>query len=336
MELNYYECEYCKNKFKKETYLAKHQKNAKYCLNIRNKIKNGQEIIEEVKNLELIQDDNITKLENQKLNEIHDSFLEFENNKLLLENEYNINISNILDKQDLKNNIEEYYSIEKNKITKLQELYCLFEKNKICIEEKYQNFILEENKNWKGELKQKKIKELESSFDSIKNKINILIDTTEDIDHAQDILNQFIFNLNLNLGDGAEGDDKKLSSTEDNYKPFDKLEDRQNEDIENKLLYHLIILLQDQKLKKDTLLYIIVELMKYINNFDIKGEEKKSSILYILTHFIDTNDDDIENKEDMKKFLSIFSNNFIDIISAISDKKIRIKLKKSCFFPLCF
>ena len=340
MEVKCYECQYCKNKFKKETYLAKHQKNAKYCLSIQ---KENKELL---KKIEVVQSDIISELEKKKLNEIHDSFLEFENNKLELENEYNINISNILEKQNLKNNIEEYYSIEKSKIDKLHELYALFEKNKIFIEEKYQNLILEENKNWKDDLKKEKIKELELSFDLIKNKINSLIDTSEDVDKSQDKLNQFIFNLNeyLTLNE-TESESESVSEVSEvvvsegvsevsetevvDYTP-------PNNDLENKLLYHLIVLLQDQKLSKDNLLYIIVELMKYINNFDVKGTDKKSFILYILRNFIDTNEDDIQNKEDMKRFLTIFSNDFVDIVSAISDKKLRIKLKKSCFFPLCF
>jgi hypothetical protein len=373
MAVKCYECEYCKNKFKKETYLTKHQKNAKYCLSIQKENKYKQKILKEVE-IEVVQSDIISDLEKKKINDIHETFLEFENSKLELEDEYNTNISNILEKQNLKNNIEEYYSIEKSKIDKLQELYALFEKNKILIEEKYQNLILEENKNWKDDLKKEKFKELESSFDLIKNKINNLIDTSEDIDKAQDTLNQFIFNLNEHLvfnenevvtegvtegtnevisegvteGDSevvteganegvsegvTEGDSEVVtegvSEGVSDYNP-------PNNDLENKLLYHLIVLLQEQKLSKDNLLYIIVELMKYINNFDVKGTDKKSFILYILRNFIDTNEDDIENKEDMKRFLTIFSNDFVDIVSAISDKKLRIKIKKSCFFPLCF
>lgn len=354
MKLKYYECEYCKNKFKKETYLLKHQKNAKYCLSIQ---KGKEKLLKEV---QVVQSDIISELEKKKLNEIHDSFLEFENNKLELENEYNTNISNILEKQNLKNNIEEYYSIEKNKIDKLQELYALFEKNKFSIEEKYQNLILEENKNWKDDLKKEKIKELESSFDLIKNKINNLIDTSEDVDKAQDTLNQFIFNLNeyltLNETEVSEVSEvvvsegvteisevvvsegkSEVSETEVSEAEVSEVDyTPPNNDVENKLLYHLIVLLQEQKLSKDNLLYIIVELMKYINNFDVKGTDKKSFILYILRNFIDTNEDEIQNKEDMKRFLTIFSNDFVDIVSAISDKKLRIKLKKSCFFPLCF
>jgi len=355
MELKYYECEYCKNKFKKETYLLKHQKNAKYCLSIQK----GKEKL--LKKIEVVQSDIISELEKKKLNEIHDSFLEFENSKLELENEYNTNISNILEKQNLKNNIEEYYSIEKSKIDKLQELYALFEKNKFSIEEKYQNLILEENKSWKDDLKKEKIKELESSFDLIKNKINNLIDTSEDVDKAQDTLNQFIFNLNeyltFNESEGVSEGVSEVSEVSEaegvsevsevvvpeGVSEVSEVSEAEvvdytppNNDLENKLLYHLIVLLQEQKLSKDNLLYIIVELMKYINNFDVKGTDKKSFILYILKNFIDTNEDDIQNKEDMKRFLTIFSNDFVDIVSAISDKKLRIKLKKSCFFPLCF
>ena len=111
---------------------------------------------------------------------------------------------------------------------------------------------------------------------------------------------------------------------------------RENEEVENKLLYHLVLLLQDQKINNETLMYIIVELMKHMNNYQIKGQDKKSCILFILRNFINTNNGDIVNKEDIKIFTDKYLEEFINIVSALSDKKIRIKLKKNCFIPLCF
>ena len=83
-------------------------------------------------------------------------------------------------------------------------------------------------------------------------------------------------------------------------------------------------------------MYIVVKLMKYMNTYQIKGRDKKDSILFVLKNFINTNEDDINNKEDILMFIDKFLVEFINIISAISDKKIVIKQKKRCFFRLCF
>ena len=83
-------------------------------------------------------------------------------------------------------------------------------------------------------------------------------------------------------------------------------------------------------------MYIIVELMKHMNNYEIKGNQKKDSIVFILKNFINTNSRDIINKENIQLFIDIFLEEFINIISAISTKKIQIKPKKNCFFPICF
>ena len=98
----------------------------------------------------------------------------------------------------------------------------------------------------------------------------------------------------------------------------------------------MILLLQDQKISNNTLMYIIIELMKHMNNYSIKGKDKKECILFILKNFVNTNNRDISNKEDILLFIDKFLDNFIDIISLISDKKIRIKIKRNCFLPICF
>ena len=349
MEINYYICQYCKKKFKKESYLSKHQKNTKYCLTIQQKKENERELENTIQNLqnakvglnneimEIIvdnQDEIINnktdELEKMMIDEVHDAFLEFENKKILVEDEYNSHLSLLLN-NNLKNNMGEYYETEKNKINKIQEMYFLFEKNKLDIEEKYNNLILQEEQKddntWKEELKKDKLKDLEDKFNSYKDKIINLIDEAKVIDDVKDA---FVEPKDENPCN------KILDSVSHNitYKSY-KIKSI-DEDMENKLLYHLVVLLQDQQINTDTLLYIIVELMRFMNNYDIKGEDKKSSIMYILEKFVDSNEDYIENKEDIKKFIYTFSNEFINIISAISDKKLRIKVKKSCFFPLCF
>ena len=357
MEINYYICQYCKKKFKKESYLSKHQKNTKYCLTIQQKKDDEKELENTIQNLQnakvglnneimdIIVDNHdeiisnkTDDLEKMMIDEVHDAFLEFENKKILTEDEYNAQLSLLLN-NNLKNNMGEYYDTEKNKINKLQEMYLLFEKKKTDIEEKYSNLILQEEQKydntWKEELKKEKIIDLENKFNSYRDKIINLIDEAEDIDDIKDSLNNVFVTTNKEQKDDQPYN-KNLVPVSHNIPCKSYKIKSIDEDMENKLLYHLVVLLQDQQINTDTLLYIIVELMRFMNNYDIKGEDKKSYILYILEKFVDTNEDYIENKEDIKKFIYTFSNEFINIISGVSDKKLRIKVKKSCFFPLCF
>ena len=312
---------------------------------------------------------NSGELEKKKIDEIHSIYLLFENDKILLENQYNFQVSTLLEKGDIKNNLEEYYTLEKSKISKLQDIYSQFENKKSEIQKKYDSIILEEKlyeeeekfkdkkDTWKEPFKNLKIKELETTFEKIKNKIIILVDDVKDIENIPEISNNKIFKINefLELNDNIseeknENDTKEpifkdnnshisddsLQNSKNNSKKKKQKFKRENEDTENKLLYHLILLLQDQKINNETLMYIVIELMKYMNNYQIKGKDKKDSILFILKNFINTNNHDISNKEDILIFIHKFLDEFINIISAVSDKKIRIKQKKNCFFPLCF
>lgn len=386
MENNKNECQYCKKTFKKDIYLAKHQKNAKYCVIIQKKIAE-KEVEKSIQNLQTVKEEindeirdllntngdlivnNSGELEKNKIDEIHNVYLLAENDKILVENEYNLQVSTILEKGDIKHNLEEYYTLEKSKISKLQDIYSQFENKKLEIQKKYDSVILEEKlyeeeekfkdkkDTWKESFKKIKIKELENTFEKIKNKIIILVDDVKDIKNIEEISNNKIFKVNEflefndNISEEKNEDDVEESIFKDSNSniSYDSLQNskinpkkrkqkfkRENEDTENKLLYHLILLLQDQKINNETLMYIVVELMKYMNNYQIKGKDKKNSILFILKNFINTNNNDISNKEDILIFIDKFLDEFVNIISAISDKKIRIKQKTSCFFPLCF
>ena len=393
---NNHVCKYCKKIFKKEIYLIKHQKNAKYCVIIQKKIAE-KEVEKSIKNLQTVKEEinieisdllnlngdlitnNSEELENKKIDEIHSMYLIFENDKIQIENEYNLQVYTLLDKGNIKHNLEEYYTIEKIKISKLQNIYSEFENKKSEIQKKYDSIILEEKlyeeeekfkdkkDTWKEAFKNVEIKKLEVTFEKIKNEIIRLVDDVNDIENIDKIFNNKIFKIN-NFLEFDDDDDDDISSKniiktidinydvsdnssenskniKDNSQVFDnssintkkkKKIKRENEETENKLLYHLILLLQDQKINNETLMYIVVELMKFMNNYQIKGKDKKNSILFILKNFINTNNNDINNKEDILIFVDKFLNEFVNIISAIGDKKIRIKQKNNCFLPLCF
>jgi len=372
---NNVECRYCKKTFKKDSYLAKHQKTAKYCIIIQKKIA-GNDIEDSIQNLMIAKDsinkeidemedinvstlNNLEELEKKKIDEIHSLYLNFEKEKISIENEYNSNTSSFMSNNNIHNSLNDYYNLDKIKILKLHNIYTEFENKKKEVQDKYDNIIQEEKqyeeeekrKNdsiWKEVLKTEKLKQLEDTFELIKNKIITIIDTAEDIKNISEILTNKIFKLNdiLELNEETNTipvknivnvkDNIPNEFREDNNKNKKQRLKRQNEEIENKLLYHLVLLLQDQKINNDTLMYIIVELMKHMNNYQIKGQDKKSSILFILRNFINTNNGDIINKEDIKIFTDKYLEEFINIVSALSDKKIRIKLKKNCFLPICF
>ena len=326
MENNKNECQYCKKTFKKDIYLAKHQKNAKYCVIIQKKIAE-KEVEKSIQNLQTVKEEindeirdllntngdlivnNSGELEKNKIDEIHNVYLLAENDKILVENEYNLQVSTILEKGDIKHNLEEYYTLEKSKISKLQDIYSQFENKKLEIQKKYDSVILEEKlyeeeekfkdkkDTWKESFKKIKIKELENTFEKIKNKIIILVDDVKDIKNIEEISNNKIFKVNEflefndNISEEKNEDDVEESIFKDSNSniSYDSLQDskinpkkrkqkfkRENEDTENKLLYHLILLLQDQKINNETLMYIVVELMKYMNNYQIKGKDKKN------------------------------------------------------------
>ena len=372
---NNVECRYCKKTFKKDSYLAKHQKTAKYCIIIQKKIAekdiedsiqnlmNAKESInKELNDLEEVNEfNNLEELEKKKIDEIHSLYLDFEKEKINIENEYKSKAASIIDNINIQNNLEEYYNLDKIKIKKLNDMYLEFETKKKEVQDKYNSIIQEEkqyeeeeklknNNIWKEVLKTEKLKQLEDTFELIKKKVITIIDTTEDIKNISEILTNKIFKLNdiLELNHQAKIEtthiknntkvecDYTFSKSETQDKTKKQRLKRENEEVENKLLYHLVLLLQDQKINNETLMYIIVELMKHMNNYQIKGQDKKSCILFILRNFINTNNGDIVNKEDIKIFTDKYLEEFINIVSALSDKKIRIKLKKNCFIPLCF
>ena len=148
MEINKNECQYCKKVFKKDIYLTKHQKNAKYCVIIQKQIAE-QEVEKSIQNLQTVKEEinveiqdlinvngdliesNSTELQKKKIDEIHSIYLEFENDKICIENEYNLEVSKVLNKGGIKNNLEEYYNLEKIKISKIQSIYTEFENKKI-------------------------------------------------------------------------------------------------------------------------------------------------------------------------------------------------------------
>ena len=72
-------------------------------------------------------------------------------------------------------------------------------------------------------------------------------------------------------------------------------------------------------------------LMKFINNYNIQGLDKKNIIMTVLKDTENIFDFD----EHTKTFIENFSSELIDIIVSVDKQNITLKNIESCFLPLC-
>ena len=77
------------------------------------------------------------------------------------------------------------------------------------------------------------------------------------------------------------------------------------------------------------IIFIVTELMKYIDNFDLSGEDKKIMIIHSIKIFL-TNEKIKE--EDINFIINTVCPELIDILISVDKRKITIKKKISCFW----
>ena len=80
------------------------------------------------------------------------------------------------------------------------------------------------------------------------------------------------------------------------------------------------------------IIFIITELMKYIDNFDLSGEDKKNIIISSVKTFL-TNEK--INEQDINFIVNTVCPELIDILVSVDKRNITIKKKISCIFPWC-
>ena len=103
----------------------------------------------------------------------------------------------------------------------------------------------------------------------------------------------------------------------------------------DKILSHIKLFMSEKDISTKNILYIIVELMKFIENYNIKNLDKKEIVIYSLKKFINLNGDSVIEPDEILLFINKFISDLIDISISIDNKKIRIKYKnKSCFVPI--
>ena len=392
-------CEFCNNSFK-DTYLSKHKKTAKYCIEIQ-KSKNenitlndnvNKEEIEEIKeikeikennNNDVAQTDDIVNL-NQKIFNMENNIKNiYENLKIkddisdtAIEYIYSMNkIQNMLEIQNVKIN----EIINKNITKTVDEIILpqpVFEHNILKIDQSTQvNFEIE-NTKFGNEISTSDFKKAKSYI----NEPNIKNNTSEKETFMQkeeihdnelneslnDILGQQITPKNESLNDiiseqqtnpynelnkpiqqiiipnsektlDKNSIDTPLNDTSDEDNSFLSVsenltdeEKREFDEIEKQLFHHLKLVLGDKKLDLTNIINIVIDLMKFIDYFNIVNKNKKEIILYtIKKYFSQVDGNDIYNQ-----FFDVLPS-IIDMFISIDKKKIKIRKPKfSCMFPI--
>ena len=327
-------CEFCKNSFKNENSLIKHKADAKYCLKIQKEI-----IFNSIDNdfLNWYGDNVTNKIEdsNSINNDIKfETLLNQSNN---FKQHTDLNIGNALEdiKQTLNKINDEITDIKYNNITL---------ENKIKTVEVINNIILssfkdDEDKNidLSNEYNNLNIDETDKDKENLnidetnKDKENLNIDETNK--DKENLNNDQANKENLldkdKLVDIFKKDDSFSSSKTINIDYYLDSDKRPFDNIENKLYNNLEMLLSNLTLDSSNISKVIIELMQFIGNFDVKNSDKKNIVIYVLKKYIENNSVLI-HAEEMIKLLP----HLIDIFTMIDARKIKIKKNMSCFFPM--
>jgi len=80
------------------------------------------------------------------------------------------------------------------------------------------------------------------------------------------------------------------------------------------------------------IIFIVTELMKYIDNFDLKGDDKKKLIISSIKSFLIS---EKVNDATVNFIINTVCPELIDILISVDKRSITIQKKISCFFPWC-
>jgi hypothetical protein len=170
--------------------------------------------------------------------------------------------------------------------------------------------------------------------DDIENKVenNVKINTyVQDINTKYIELNKEKNEIQDTLLKLAEEEKNKYINNNDNN---DINDNDLNEfiTIENKIYNHLKLILSSKSINANNIIYIVTELMKFIEIFRIKGVDKKTIILATLRKFLT---DENYTPEQIDFIINIICKELIDILISIDKRKIIIRKNFSCFIPWC-
>ena len=103
--------------------------------------------------------------------------------------------------------------------------------------------------------------------------------------------------------------------------------------IQNNILEHLkLIISGNTNMIFTNLIYIITELMKFVETIDTKDFDKKSLIIETIKQFLKSQN---LNSSETDTILDTICPELIDILLLVDKRKIVIRKKLNCFFPWC-
>lgn len=144
-------------------------------------------------------------------------------------------------------------------------------------------------------------------------------DTTDTT--TQTLINTTIVDNSNNSVDDANSFMKSVSSQ---YDMLHNIIDVSRTQIMNDIKQRLLDECKQLTIDKPLLIKLLVRGMEIIDTFDIKGDDKKNTIIDVLILLLETNGIDIPNKDLLITFLKEDASNFIDIIIDASKGKINV------------
>ena len=162
------------------------------------------------------------------------------------------------------------------------------------------------------------IKSDNGSVESVNKKYKIKLDSDEKLD----IKNVKIKNMNV-----EDKLLKLLNETNENGENSDEIS------IQKRLNYQLRLSTAMNNISPTkNIIFIVTELMKYIDNFELKGEDKKTLIISSVKSFLTS-----EKVDDptIKFIVNTVCPELIDILISVDKRNITIRKKIACFFPFC-
>ena len=159
--------------------------------------------------------------------------------------------------------------------------------------------------------------------DNIKEINDILIDTTK----ISIELDEIVKNLKKNVTN--EPLIKSVIENSIDIKNIENVND-DTQKKENQLLYHLKFLLSvgDVSLSGN-MIYLVTQMMKFVEKFNLNGDEKKKLILSTLEKYLYNVDLQLGEKHDY--ILSTICPELIDILISVDSRKIKIRKQFKCF-----
>ena len=147
---------------------------------------------------------------------------------------------------------------------------------------------------------------------------------TDAISEGAILINTTIIATTDNSNNSVDDANSFMKSVSSQYDMLHNIIDVSRTQIMNDIKQRLLDECKQLTIDKPRLIKLLVRGMEIIDTFDIKGDDKKKTIIDVLILLLDTNGIDIPNKDLLITFLKEDATNFIDIIIDASKGKINV------------